>query len=66
MRAATVIGVIEDGEGGGVGRVVSRDMAVNRTIEGEMTLSMKSAVSVAEFVAANMVASRHKAVVKMR
>jgi hypothetical protein len=66
MRAATVIGVIEDGEGGGVGRVVSRDMAVNSTIEGEMTLSMKSAVSVAEFVAANMVASRHKAVVKMR
>jgi hypothetical protein len=65
MRAATVMGVIEDGEGGGEGRVVSRDMAVNRTIEGEMTLSVKSAVSVAEFVAANMVACR-QAVVRMR
>jgi hypothetical protein len=66
MRAATVTGVIEDGEGGSVGRVVSRDMAVNRTIDGEITLSMKSAVSVAEFVAANMVVCRHQAVVKMR
>jgi hypothetical protein len=57
MRAATVIGVIGDGKGGGEGRVVSREMVVNRTIEGEMILSVKSAVSLAEFVAANMVAS---------
>ena len=51
---ATVIGVIGDGDGGGGGRVVSRELVVNRTIEGEMTLSMRSAVSVA---AANMVGS---------
>jgi hypothetical protein len=55
MRAATVIGVIGDGEGGGEGRVVSREMLVNRTIEGEMTLSTKSAVSVADIAVANMV-----------
>lgn len=55
MRAATVIGVIGDGEGGGEGRVTSREMVVKRTIEGEMTLSTKSAVSVADIAVANMV-----------
>lgn len=50
-----MMGVIGEGEGGGEGRVISREMVVNRTIEGEMTLSMKSAVSVAEFATANMV-----------
>lgn len=51
---ATVTGVIGEGVGDGEGRAVSREMVVNRTIEGEMTLSMKSAISVAEFVAANV------------
>lgn len=51
------MGVIGDGEGGGDGRVMSREKVVNSTIEGEMTLSAKSAVSVAEFVAANMMFS---------
>jgi hypothetical protein len=52
---ATVTGVIGDGVSDGEGRAVSREMVVNRTIEGEMTLSMKSATSVAECVAANIV-----------
>lgn len=60
------MGVIGDGEGGGEGRVMSREKVVNSTIEGEMTLSAKSAVSVAEFVVANMVFSVVVAVVKMR
>ena len=47
---ATVTGVIGDGVGDGEGRAVSREMVANRTIEGEMTLSMRSATSVAEFV----------------
>jgi hypothetical protein len=51
------MGVMGDGEGGGEGRVMNREIVVNSTIEGEMTLSVKSAVSVAEFVAANMVFS---------
>ena len=51
---ATVTGVIGDGVSDGEGRAVSREMVVNRTIEGEMTLSMKSAIWVAEFVAANI------------
>lgn len=51
---ATVTGVIGDGVSDGEGRAVSREMAVNRTIEGEMTLSMKSAIWVAEIVAAVM------------
>lgn len=55
---ATVTGVIGDGVGDGEGRVVNREMVVNRTIEGEMTLSMKSAVSVAEFVGVNIMCSR--------
>jgi len=52
-----VTGVIGDGVGDGEGRVVNREMVVNRTIEGEMTLSMKSAVSVAEFVGVNIMCS---------
>lgn len=51
---ATVTGVIGDGVGDGEGRAVSIEMVVNRTIEGEMTLSRKSAISVAELVAANI------------
>jgi hypothetical protein len=51
---ATVTGVIGDGVGDGECRAVSIEMVVKRTIEGEMTLSMKSAISVAEFVAANI------------
>jgi hypothetical protein len=35
MRVATVTEMIGDGVGGGEGRVVSREMVVNRTIEGE-------------------------------
>ncbi len=50
MRVATVTGVIGDGVGEGEGRVVNREMVVNKTIEGEMSLSMRSAVSVAENV----------------
>lgn len=51
---ATVTGVIGDGVGDGEGRAISREMVVNRTIEGEMSLSMRSAISVAEFVAVNI------------
>ncbi len=50
MRVATVTGVIGDGVGEGEGCVVNREMVVNKTIEGEMSLSMRSAVSVAENV----------------
>jgi hypothetical protein len=35
--------VIGDGVGEGEGRVVSREIVVSRTIEGEVTLSMESA-----------------------
>jgi len=48
------MGVIGDVVGDGEGRVVNREMVVKRMIEGEMTLRMKSAISVAEFVAANI------------
>lgn len=54
MRAATVTAVIEDGEGGGEGRFVRSEMVISRMSEGEMTLSVKSAVSIATFVVANM------------
>jgi hypothetical protein len=54
MRVATVTGVIGDGVSDDEGRVVSREMVVNRTIEGEMTLSARSATSVVECVAANI------------
>jgi hypothetical protein len=47
---ATVTGVMGDGVSEGEGRVVNREMVVNKTIEGEMSLSMRSAVSVAEKV----------------
>jgi hypothetical protein len=52
---ATVTGVIGDGEADDEGRVVSREMVVNKTIEGEMTLSMRRAISVVECVAVNIV-----------
>jgi len=55
MRAATVTGVIEDGVGGGEGRFVKSEKVISRMSEGEMTLSVKSAVSIATYVAANMV-----------
>jgi hypothetical protein len=48
---ATVTGVIGDGVGDGEGRTASREMVVSRTIEGEVSLSMRSAMSVAEFAA---------------
>jgi len=51
---ATVTGVIGDGVSEVEGRAVNREMVVNRTIEGEMTLSMRSATSVAESVAGNI------------
>lgn len=51
---ATVTRVIGDGVGDNEGRVVSREMVVNRTIEGEMTLNVRSAISAAECVAANI------------
>jgi hypothetical protein len=44
-----------DGEGGGEGRFVKSEMVASRMSEGEITLSVKSAVLIATFVAANMV-----------
>ena len=55
IRAATVTAVIEDGEDGGEGRFVRSEIVVSRMSEGEMTLSVKSAVSIAAFVVASMV-----------
>ena len=55
MRAATVTAVIDDGVDGGEGRFVKREIVVSRMSEGEMTLSVKSAVSIAVFVVASMV-----------
>jgi hypothetical protein len=55
MRAATVTAVIEDGVDGGEGRFVKSEIVVSRMSEGEMTLSVKSAVSIAAFVVASMV-----------
>lgn len=52
---ATVTGVIGDGVSGDEGRAVSREMVVSRTIEGEMTLRARSAISVAECVGVNIV-----------
>ena len=51
---ATVTGVIGDGVSDVEGRAVNREMVVNRTIEGEMTLSVRSAISVAESVTGNI------------
>lgn len=47
-------GVIGEGVSDGEGRAVSREMVVNNMIEGEMTLNMRSAISVGECVGANM------------
>lgn len=55
MRAATVTAVIDDGVDGREGRFVKREIVVSRMSEGEMTLSVKSAVSIAAFVVASMV-----------
>jgi len=57
MLVATVTEMIGEGVGGGEGRVVRREMVVNRTSEGEVTLSAKSAALIATFVVANMVVS---------
>src|SRR6266850_1656377 len=69
MRAATVTAVMGDGEGGGVGRVVRSEIVVSRMSEGEITLSMKSAVSTATLDVANMAvvvvsSGRYRAAVK--
>lgn len=47
--------MIGDGSGGGEGRFVKSEMVISRMSEGEITLSAKSAVSIATFVASMMV-----------
>lgn len=54
---ATVTEMIGEGAAGVEGRVLRREIVVNRMIEGEMTLSMKRAVLLATSVAANMFVS---------
>jgi hypothetical protein len=54
-RVATTTEVMGEGEDGGGGRVVKREIVVNRTSEGESTLSTRRVGSTATLVAANMV-----------
>jgi hypothetical protein len=54
-RVATTTEVIGEGEGGSGGRVVKSVIAVNRTSEGERTLSTRRVGSTATLAAANMV-----------
>lgn len=56
-RVATTTEVMGEGEGGSGGRVVKREMVVNRTSEGESTLSTKSVGLIATLVVANMIVS---------
>jgi hypothetical protein len=54
MRIATVMAVMEDGEGGGVGRIVRSEISVSGIDEGEITSHTKSAVSIATSDVVNM------------
>ena len=47
--------VIGEGDGGGKGRMVRREIVANRTSEGDSILSTKSGVLIATVVAANMI-----------
>lgn len=54
-RVATTTEVMGEGEGGSGGRVVKREIVVNRTREGESTRSTRRVGSTATLVAANIV-----------
>jgi hypothetical protein len=47
--------VIGEGDGGGKGLMVRREIVANRTSEGDSILSTKSGVLIATVVAANMI-----------